>query len=74
MVLLSCVKFLFFNFQCLFVFFLVALTQCQLEGVPAALVVCYSDSSQSTMECVSAFQPVLGHAIFSENLIIKASF
>ncbi len=48
------------------------LTHCQLHGVAAALVVCYTtDSTQTSAECAAAFQPILKHPFFRENLVVK---
>ena len=47
------------------------MTYCQLRGIPAAMVVCYTDSSLSAFECASAFQPVLSHSAIADSLVLK---
>lgn len=49
------------------------MTYCQVNKLPAYLVVLYTDSTVSTSESMSALQALLKHPLLSETLLLTVS-
>ena len=64
----------FFCISCLFLCFVVVLSQCQYRGIPASLAVLYHSPALTELERVQAMQSVLFHPTISGVLHLKVNY